>query len=64
MSNIINIAYEYIVDLNDGVVPTKAVEVNKIQITGVTSDGIVWGRHKNTSLLVGEPAFTINFEYY
>ena len=62
MSNRINIAYEYIVDLNDGVRPTKAVEVNKIQITGVTSDGIVWGRHKNASLLVGEPAFKINFE--
>ena len=62
MSGRISVAYEYVVDLNDGVMSTKAVEVNKIQITDITSDGIVWGRHKNTSLLVGEPAFKINFE--
>lgn len=57
------IVYEYVVDLSKGVFKTEApVKVNKIQITGTTLDGVVWGRHKSSSLLVGEPAFKINFD--
>ena len=57
------IVYEYVVDLSKGFSKTEApVKVNKIQITGTTLDGVVWGRHKSSSLLVGEPAFKLNFE--
>ena len=58
------IVYEYVVDLSNGVSKTEVpVKVNKIQITGVTLDGVVWGRYESSSLLVGEPAFKINFDH-
>ena len=40
------IVYEYVVDFSKGVSKTEApVKVNKIQITGTTLDGVVWGRY-------------------